>query len=117
MIRLLTLAGGIALALPAHAQPSSPPMSPETPQSPRFDAPGTVTASFSTYDTDRSGQLDQMEFARWARALMAASPNHPPMSENDLRAWSMASFVRADEDRSGSIDKAEMSAFVSNLNG
>lgn len=128
MIRLLGLLGYAVLAVPAFAQQSPQPdgagppgqetqapsrqAPPQTGQPPAPDIAQIVATDFPTYDADQNGLLDQAEFSRWVGALRTASPGSPPMSEEDLQAWTTAAFSQADTDQNKSVDQAEMTTFL-----
>ena len=72
-----------------------------------------VDHEFSTYDADKSNDLNQSEFAAWMKKLRTATdPTVDPESEQ-IKTWVGQAWAAADADTSGSVNKDELTGFLS----
>ena len=72
-----------------------------------------VDHEFSTYDADKSNDLNQSEFASWMKKLRTATdPTVDPESEQ-IKTWVGQAWAAADADKSGSVNKDELTGFLS----
>mgnify|MGYP001549913686 CR=1 FL=1 len=72
-----------------------------------------VNTEFPTYDADKSGDLNQAEFAAWMKKLRTATePSVDPESEQ-VKTWIGQAWTAADADKSGAVSKAELTGFLS----
>lgn len=137
MIRILLTSAALIAAAPLAAQtntapatPATPanqsanpamPASPATPSTGSADAAASgsqiaqvVQSEFPSYDADKSGQLDKMEFSKWLTALkeqeMKATGKSLPATE--VKAWSEAAFVTADADKSTTVTQIELTTYL-----
>ena len=139
MLRILLTGAAVALASPVMAQemqqnavPSDPAAATSSTQaaspagadtsataaaqtSPSATQVSTVVdAEFPVYDADKSGQLEEAEFAKWMLALknqeMQATGKSVPQEQ--LAAWASAAFASADADKSSSVSKAELTSYL-----
>ena len=118
MVRNILIIGALALSAPAFAQEQQPPEQPETtaPASPapanHKDAVAAVVQSeFATYDTDKSGDLNEPEFSGWLIALKTQSDGEKAKPA-DLKKWAETAFAQADTDHSKAVSPAELTAFL-----
>lgn len=72
-----------------------------------------VNSEFPTYDADKSGDLNQAEFAAWMKKLRTATePSVDPESEQ-VKTWIGQAWTAADADKSGAVSKEELTGFLS----
>lgn len=72
-----------------------------------------VNTEFPTYDADKSGDLNQAEFAAWMKKLRTATePSVDPESEQ-VKTWIGQAWTAADADKSGAVSKEELTGFLS----
>lgn len=91
-----------------------------TPAAPAADARTShiaklVEAEFPSYDADKSGDLNQPEFAKWVLALHAKAEQAQAATKMDDKAkatWAKNAFATADVDKSKKISKAELNSFL-----
>ncbi len=140
MLRLFAAVTTLALATPVIAQdtapsPAQPPVkempapssdpAPDTPSSaPVQSAPKTkeetikevVSAEFPSYDADKSGDLNKVEFGKWVTTLreqtMAQQGKPSTMSEAEKTSWVKNAFAKADADKSKKVSQAELETFL-----
>ena len=110
MIRVFATIALLGLSGAALAQEAAPPAGSAPPASDRT----AVDNEFAAYDTDRSGALDQKEFAAWfaskAQQKMAESGQNATPEEVNTQA--MSAFAQADTDSDRSISREELSRFL-----
>lgn len=105
-------------AAPADPAPTSAPASTDaaaTPASANAEqVAAVVDKDFPTYDADKSGQLDKVEFSKWVLTLKDAElkASGKTMTQADLAAWASAAFTSADSDKSATITKTELGKFL-----
>lgn len=134
MLKHILLISSFAVAVPAFAQEvpasdasqqSAPQASatpaqasPETQATPQPATPSpavkaAIEREFPVYDVNKSGVLEQTEFAAWMTALRKASdPTFDPAVEESAK-WLTGVFTYADSDKSLSVTKAEMATLLS----
>ncbi|MCF8706589.1 EF-hand domain-containing protein [Rhizorhapis sp. SPR117] len=132
MIRTLICSTALILAVPAIAQTAAEPVPqqempgasgqvPSEPAEPSqaqgastVDVAAVVDGEFPTYDSDKSGDLDQSEFAQWMTTLkkaeMASTGN--VLGDQELTAWVGAAFTMADQDKSKTVSKNELVTYL-----
>lgn len=72
-----------------------------------------VDREFPSYDGDKSGDLNQAEFAAWMKKLRTASdPTVDPEAEQ-VKTWVGQAWAVADADKSGAVSKDELTGFLS----
>lgn len=138
MLKYLLVAGAAALSVPALAQETAPtdmtaPPPAEQPAPESAPPAGEATAQpapsgtaangaqiaqiidneFPSYDGDKTGDLNQVEFAAWMKKLRTATePTVDPESEQ-VKSWIGQAWTAADGDKSGAVSKEELTAFLS----
>jgi len=106
-------------ANPAPADPATAAASP-APASPAA-APGAqvaevVNSEFGTYDKNKDGKLNKVEFGAWMTALRTkADPSLKDDAAN--KTWVAEAFTQADSDKSKTISKDELTNFLSQGSG
>ncbi|MBO9671502.1 MAG: EF-hand domain-containing protein [Sphingobium sp.] len=93
---------------PAPVAPAAPgaaaaPVSPVTPSQ-------IVDREFSTYDADKSGDLNAAEFSTWVSKLRKPAADGAPPA--DSQTWSAGLFARADTDHNQLVSKTEMTTLL-----
>lgn len=91
-----------------------------TPAAPSVDARAAhvaklVDTEFPSYDADKSGDLNQPEFAKWVLALHTKAEQAQAATKMDDKAkvtWAKNAFATADVDKSKKISKAELNSFL-----
>lgn len=74
-----------------------------------------VETEFPSYDADKSGDLDQVEFGKWVLALYAkaeAANVATPMEAKPKATWAKNAFSTADVDKSKKVSKIELNRFL-----
>lgn len=140
MLKFIAVASATLLAAtPVLAQTATPPAEPApapteaapaqpAPAAPAQDAaqpaqaaPSTdqvqqiVAAEFPTYDTDKSGDLNETEFQTWVVALRDKDPAAAakPLDDAGKAKFAKEIFAKADTNKDKKIAEAEMVAFFS----
>lgn len=134
MVRNILIVSALAIAAPAFAQtapepqPAAPAEAMPAPAdtttqaapaaadttaqpAPATDVASVVQAEFSTYDTDKSGDLNKEEFSKWVIALktQAEGDKAKPV---ELKKWANTAFAQADTDHSKAVSEAELTTFL-----
>ncbi|WP_337829339.1 hypothetical protein [Pseudonocardia sp. TMWB2A] len=110
-----------APAAPAQAEPASPAAPAQDAAQPAQAAPAAdqvqqiVAAEFPTYDTDKSGDLNETEFQTWVVALRDKDPAAAakPLDDAGKAKFAKEIFAKADTNKDKKIAQAEMVAFFS----
>lgn len=107
---------------PATGTSATPatPATPAEPAAPAADARAATVAQlveteFPSYDADKSGDLNQGEFAKWVLALHEKAEQAQAATAMDEKAkvtWTKNAFATADVDKSKKISKAELQTFL-----
>ncbi|RVT40958.1 EF-hand domain-containing protein [Sphingobium algorifonticola] len=117
-----TPAAPAAPAAPAEqAAPAAPAQDATTPTpqaaqpAPASTVASIVESEFPAYDTDKSGQLEKTEFAKWMMALkdQEAKATGKTLQPAEVTAWADGAFMTADADKSTSVTKAELVTYLS----
>lgn len=126
----------LLVATPVFAQTTTPPAEPapapteaapvETAPAPAQAAPAQaapaadqvqqiVAAEFPTYDTDKSGDLNETEFQTWILALRDKDPASAsqPLDDAGKAKFAKEIFAKADANKDKKIAQSEMVAFFS----
>lgn len=69
-----------------------------------------VETEFGSYDKDKNGTLDKIEFAAWMDALKAKAPDSAGKPGDPK--WNEAAFAQADADKSTTVTKQELTGFL-----
>jgi hypothetical protein len=140
MVRNIMIVSALALAAPAFAQqtaPSAPAEAMPAPSAPAdtstqtapaqadtaaqpattaqaapaTDVASVVQAEFSTYDTDKSGDLNKEEFSKWVIALKTQAEGDKA-NPAELKKWATTAFAQADTDKSKAVSETELTTFL-----
>ncbi|RJF85471.1 hypothetical protein [Sphingomonas cavernae] len=103
MLRILSIAGGLALAVPVVAQ--------EPPPAPEKELDAAVAADWPRFDHGGKGHLTHDEFSTWLITLRSQS-NGAGEDPAKLKAWAETSFVSADGDSDKRVSPEEFTAFL-----
>lgn len=85
-----------------------------TPSSPATQVASVVESEFPTYDADKSGTLNKMEFGKWVTALKQEElkATGKTMAQADVDKWATNAFVSADVDKNKTVSKAELTTYL-----
>jgi hypothetical protein len=72
-----------------------------------------VQTEFPTYDANKDGKLERVEFASWMVKLKQASDPKASAESASTRKWVSAAFAQADTDKSQSVSQPELIGFLS----
>lgn len=116
MLRTLIAGAAIALLAPvaAHAQDAGQPAGPATGQDPAGGATAALGAEFTSYDADKSGQLDQSEFSSWflAKAQAQLARTGQTATQEQLSSAVTTAFAAADGDKNQTVSKDELTRYL-----
>ncbi|CAN5169964.1 hypothetical protein BH10PSE12_BH10PSE12_25370 [soil metagenome] len=104
-----------AVAAPQQAAPAQEPADSANATPGATSVAAIVDSEFPAYDADKSGQLEQPEFAKWMIALKdqelkATGKSLPPA---EVTAWASGAFTSADADKSTAVSKPELVKYLS----
>lgn len=108
MFRTLLMVGALALTAPALAQEQ--PAADAQPDA-KANVAAVVESEFDTYDSDKSGDLNEQEFSTWLIALKTQAEGEKAKA-TDLQKWASAAFAQADADNSKAVSPAELTTFL-----
>ncbi|WP_414903173.1 EF-hand domain-containing protein [Sphingomonas flavalba] len=103
------MVGALALTTPALAQDQ--PAAEAQPAAAKANVAAVVESEFDTYDTDKSGDLNEQEFSTWLIALKTQAEGDKAKA-TDLQKWASAAFAQADADNSKAVSPAELTTFL-----
>lgn len=95
-----TEAVGPAPVAPGAAAPAESPVNPSQ----------IVDREFTTYDADKSGDLNAAEFSAWVSKLRKPAADGAPPA--DSQTWTAGLFARADTDHNQLVSKTEMTTLL-----
>ena len=124
MLRYLLCSSALLLASPALAQETAPAgeaapqqgtaTQQQSQQATTVDVGAVVDSEFPTYDSDKSGDLNQEEFSAWMTTLKKAeaATTGQSLGDQDIAAWAGAAFTMADKDKSKAVSKTELVTYL-----
>jgi hypothetical protein len=118
MMRFSLLAGALALAAPAHAEPASQPnMKPDatpipiesvTPQPKSMTIEEKIGMDWPRYDLGSKGHLSKPELDKWLTDLRASAGDTAPDDK-----WLGTAFTQTDTNKDKRVSKEELTVFLS----
>jgi Ca2+-binding EF-hand superfamily protein len=105
MLRTLIAGAAVILLTPvaAHAEAANKPV-----------AGAGLEGEFTSYDADKSGQLDQSEFSSWflAKAQKQLAASGKTATQEQLSSAVTTAFAAADADKNQTVSKDELTRYL-----